>query len=166
MTISIETEVELEWSFNYKNTAERVINAILDYFKCPFEADVSIIITDNNEIHEINLTQRQIDAATDVLSFPMNDFKIAGDFSQFVYPDTCDAFNPETGELILGDIILSYERIESQSKEYGHSIEREFGFLITHSMLHLIGFDHMEPSMAQIMEEKQRIILDMIKLYR
>ena len=77
-----------------------------------------------------------------------------------------DLFNPETGEVILGDIVLCKERIYSQAEEYGHSVLREYAFLIAHSMLHLFGFDHMTEEEAAVMEEKQREILDTLGISR
>ena len=77
-----------------------------------------------------------------------------------------DFFNPETGEVILGDIVLSVPRILSQAEEYGHSVLREYAFLIAHSMLHLFGFDHMTESDASVMEQKQREILDILNISR
>ena len=75
-------------------------------------------------------------------------------------------FNPDTGEAILGDIIISVDKVREQAEEYGHSELREFAFLITHSMLHLFGYDHMEPEEAEVMENKQRQILDELSITR
>ena len=77
-----------------------------------------------------------------------------------------DDFNPDTGEAILGDIIISVDKVREQAEEYGHSELREFAFLITHSMLHLFGYDHMEPEEAKVMEDKQRQILDELSITR
>ena len=77
-----------------------------------------------------------------------------------------DAFHPESGELMLGDIVISKEKVISQAEEYGHSIEREYAFLIAHSMLHLFGYDHMEDDERMIMEEKQEEILERLHILR
>ena len=75
-------------------------------------------------------------------------------------------FHPETGELMLGDIMISIDRVEEQAKEFGHSVERELGFLTAHSMLHLCGYDHMEEDERMVMEQKQREIMDQLGIYR
>ena len=112
----------------------------------------------------MNLEFRGIDRATDVLSFPMTEFPSPADYA---YPDTDDSsFDPETGELMLGNIVISKERAKEQAEEYGHSVEREFAFLIAHSMLHLLGYDHMEDEERLVMEKKQREVLEMLGITR
>ena len=110
-------------------------------------------LTDNEGIHEINRMYRQIDAPTDVLSFPMLSYEQAGDFSA-LEEDYEDNFNPDTGEIMLGDIVISVDRVREQAAAYGHSERREFAFLIVHSMLHLFGYDHMTPEDAEKFIEK------------
>jgi probable rRNA maturation factor len=120
---------------------------------------------DNERIHEINLDTRQIDAPTDVLSFPMLDFSYPADFSGI--EDGWGGYvNPDTGEVLLGDIVVSIDRVRSQAVEYGHSERREYAFLIAHSMLHLMGYDHMVPEDATVMEEHQRVILNALNITR
>ena len=119
-----------------------------------------MVLTDNREIQALNREYRGIDAPTDVLSFPMLEFDTPSDFSQ-VEAHVEDCFNPETGELILGDIILSVDKIREQAESYGHSQERELAFLIAHSMLHLCGYDHMEDEERKEMEAKQEKILEL-----
>ncbi|SDH42821.1 probable rRNA maturation factor [Pseudobutyrivibrio sp. 49] len=164
MTILIESECEFDFDFDYEKVAKDVINTAIDHLKFPFEAEISITITDNDGIHAINKEFRGIDAPTDVLSFPMIEYPAPGVFDEIENDD--DLFNPETGEVILGDIVLSVPRILSQAEEYGHSVLREYAFLIAHSMLHLFGFDHMTEAEATVMEEKQREILDILKISR
>jgi len=164
MTIYIESETEVDFDFDYEKIAKDVVNTAMDFMKFPFEAEVSITLTDNDGIHEINKEFRKIDAPTDVLSFPMIAYEEPGDFSRIEEDD--DLFNPESGEVILGDIVLNVPRIHSQAKEYGHSDLREYAFLIAHSMLHLFGFDHMTEKEAAVMETKQREILDILKISR
>ena len=108
---------------------------------------------------------RQIDAPTDVLSFPMLSYEQAGDFSA-LEEDYEDNFNPDTGEIMLGDIVISVDRVREQAAAYGHSERREFAFLIVHSMLHLFGYDHMTPEDAAVMEPKQRQILEEMNISR
>jgi len=164
MTIFIENEVEADFDFDYEKVAKNVVNTALDYMQFPFESEISITITDNDGIQSINKEYRNIDSPTDVLSFPMVEYDDAGDFSKI--EDNDDLFNPETGEVILGDIVLNIDRILLQAEEYGHSTLREFAFLITHSMLHLFGFDHMTEIEASVMEQKQREILEILKISR
>ena len=159
MTISIEYEAEKKLDLPYEIIIRDVVEASLDYEKCPYEAEVNVILTDNEAIREINREQRQIDSATDVLSFPMVDYETPSDFDH-VEEAVEDYFNPETGELMLGDIVISVEKVEEQAEKYGHSQTRELAFLVAHSMLHLCGYDHMEEEERLEMEERQRAILD------
>lgn len=166
MTITVENEVSFEPGFDYEKLANDVVNEVLDYFGCPYESEVSILITDDETIREINKEQRGIDNSTDVLSFPMNDYEIPGDFKKIEEEESPDSFNYETGELLLGDIVLSKDHILKQALEYGHEVKREYAFLIVHSMLHLLGFDHMVPEDAAKMEDLQRKILDNMGIKR
>ena len=159
MTTSIEYEAEKKLDLPYETIIRDVVEASLDYEKCPYEAEVNVILTDNEAIREINREQRQIDSATDVLSFPMVDYETPSDFDH-VEEAVEDYFNPETGELMLGDIVISVEKVEEQAEKYGHSQTRELAFLVAHSMLHLCGYDHMEEEERLEMEERQRAILD------
>lgn len=117
------------------------------------DAEVSLTFTDNAGIRELNRKYRDIDRETDVLSFPMGDE---------------DGFevNPETGALLLGDIVISLERAKAQSEEYGHSMRREVAFLITHSLFHLLGYDHMTPEEEKEMFEKQEKVLRKLGITR
>ena len=165
MSLQIEAEVKVTFDFDYEKLAERVIEFSLDHEGFPYECEVNLTLTDNEGIHEINREYREIDNPTDVLSFPMLSYEQAGDFSK-LEEDYDDNFNPDTGEIILGDIIISVDKVVEQAESYGHSIEREFAFLIVHSMLHLFGYDHMTPEEAAEMEEKQRVILNELQILR
>ena len=164
MTLYFEKEVPAQFDFDCETVAREVVEAVLDYENCPYEAEVSLTLTNNEEIHKINLEQRGIDAPTDVLSFPMTDYPNPGEFDFLEEADDC--FNPETGELLLGDIVLSAERVKSQAEDYGHSELREYAFLIAHSMLHLLGYDHMEEEERVQMEAKQEEILQELHITR
>lgn len=159
MTITIEYEAEKELELPYKDIIEEIVTASLDYEQCPYEAEVNVILTDNEAIRDINREHRQIDAPTDVLSFPMVDYEVPSDFDH-VEEAVEDYFNPETGELMLGDIVISVEKVEEQADKYGHSQTRELAFLVAHSMLHLCGYDYMEAGERVVMEEKQKAILE------
>jgi len=167
MTLNFENETDHTFEFDPEEVAKAVIEASLDDVKCPYEAEVSLLITDNDGIHEMNRNFRKIDKETDVLSFPLQDYGKPGDFSGFEDPGIrSDAFDPDSGELLLGDIVINKDRVISQAKEYGHSEKREFAFLVAHSMLHLTGFDHMEEGERLVMEEEQRKIMDMVGISR
>ena len=159
MTVTIEYEAEKKLSLPYEEIIREIVEASLDYEECPYEAEVNVILTDNPSIQEINREHRQIDAPTDVLSFPLVDYGRPADFSH-VEEQAEDYFNPETGELMLGDIVISVDEVEEQAEKYGHSQRRELAFLVAHSMLHLCGYDHMEEEERLDMEARQRAILD------
>ena len=163
--VESETDKDKELSFDAEKVAAYVIMEALSFEKCPYEAEVSILLSDNEGIRRLNREHRGIDAPTDVLSFPNVDYKSPADFSAL--EDTAeDYFNPESGELVLGDIAINVERVYGQALEYGHSTLREYAFLIAHSMLHLMGYDHMEGDEAEVMETRQEEILKRIGINR
>lgn len=157
MTPLFECETAIDWDFDYMDLYERCAAKALDEEGCPYEVTVSLLLTDDEGIRKINSENRGIDAPTDVLSFPMQEFIKPSDFSH-LEDDECN-FDPDSGELLLGDIVLSKDRIEAQAREYGHSLEREYSFLIVHSMLHLMGYDHEKDDDRVLMEERQKIIM-------
>ncbi|MEY8393652.1 rRNA maturation RNase YbeY [Lachnospiraceae bacterium 45-P1] len=159
MTITIEYETEETLSLPYEDIIDQVVEESLDYVECPYDAEVNVLLTDNQGIRQINLDMRQIDSPTDVLSFPMCDFETPGDFSGLEETPE-EYFNPDTGELMLGDIVISVEKVKEQALKYGHSETRELAFLVAHSMLHLSGYDHMEEEERLRMEDMQREILE------
>lgn len=164
MRIFLENEGDLELALNYLELAEEVAEAVLDYENCPYESQVELLLTDNEEIRRINQEFRKIDRPTDVLSFPMVDFESPAKYDFLEEDDSL--FDPETGELMLGNIVISKEKVILQAEEYGHSVKREYAFLIAHSMLHLLGYDHMEAEERAVMEEKQRKILKKLGIER
>ncbi len=157
MTVEIENEYGEFSVQNPEEVINRVVNEALDHEKCPYEAQVYVLLTNNEEIHTINREHRQIDRPTDVLSFPMFQYEKEADFDEV--EEDMDAFHPQTGELILGDIIISVDKVKEQAAEYGHSETRELAFLVAHSMLHLMGYDHMVPQEAEEMQKRQEEIL-------
>ena len=166
MTIDFENESNIDLGLDCYAIAEEVISASLDYMNCPYEAQVNLLITNNGEIHQFNLEQRQIDRPTDVLSFPMVEYDTPGDFDILEEDEFLDCFEPDSGELMLGDIVISADKVLEQAEEYGHSVKREYAFLITHSMLHLMGYDHMTEEEAKEMERLQKEILDLLHISR
>lgn len=165
MSFYLEETCKIPFDFAYAKLAESVVDFCLSHEGFPYEAEVNLTLTDNEQIHQINQEYRQIDRPTDVLSFPMLSYEKPGDFS-FLEEEREDDFNPDTGEVMLGDIIISVEKVMEQAESYGHSSKREFAFLIVHSMLHLFGYDHIDPADAAIMEPKQRQILEEMQISR
>ncbi|MBQ8857991.1 MAG: rRNA maturation RNase YbeY [Lachnospiraceae bacterium] len=165
MTITIERESDIPLPFSEQEVAEAVISETLDYEDCPYEVQVNIILTSNDEIQQINLEQRGVDAPTDVLSFPMIEYAYPSDFTVLEAEDM-SSFDPDTGELILGDIVISVDKVIEQAEKYNHGVKREYAFLITHSMLHLFGYDHMDEVERENMELKQDEILKRLNITR
>ncbi len=158
MTVNIENEYLKDFSLDYEKIIREVIEEAVDYVCCPYDVEVNVLLTDNDCIQEINRDNREIDRPTDVLSFPMIEFQEPEMFD-LVEEHPESYFNSDSGELLLGDIVVSVDKVYEQAREYGHSPERELAFLIAHSMLHLSGHDHEEEQERQIMEQKQEEIL-------
>ncbi len=157
------SRVKLYFSNHQKNTElpkglrtliRRCCEEALSEEQIEDDAEVNLTVVDNEEIHKMNLEYREKDSATDVLSFPMSDGE---EFD----------IDPETNRIILGDIVISAEKAAEQAKEYGHSFEREMCFLATHSMLHLLGYDHEKSKEEEkIMFQKQDKILKKLGINR
>ena len=158
MTVEINYEAEEKLHIPYRKIITKAVEACIEAEKCPYEAEVSVVLTDNERIRELNREFRNIDRPTDVLSFPMCDYDKPGDFD-WLEEHGDDCFHPETGELRLGDIVISVEKVREQAESYGHPEARELAFLVAHSMLHLFGYDHMEEEERAVMEKKQEEIL-------
>ncbi len=165
MTVTIERESEIPLPFSEQEVAEAVILETLEYEDCPYEVQVNIILTTDEEIHQINLEHRGVDAPTDVLSFPMIEYAYPADFT-VLEADGMDAFDPDTGELFLGDIVISVDKVIEQAEKYNHGVKREYAFLIAHSMLHLFGYDHMDELERETMEHRQEEILARLNITR
>lgn len=167
MGILFEKEVDEEIAFDYEELLSKVIEAAVASEKCPYACEVNLTLTDNDGIRRLNQEFRELDVPTDVLSFPMVDYEGAGDFSHLDTPEAKNMyFNLESEELLLGDIVISLERAKEQAQEYGHSLERELAFLTAHSMLHLMGYDHIEDEEREVMEQKQEQILQKLGITR
>jgi len=164
MTVITEYEAARLLDIDYEKIALLVADKALDLENCPYEAQVSLIITDDEGIHEVNREFRQIDRPTDVLSFPAVPF--TAPVSYGILEEDESYFDMDTGELLLGDIMISVDRVYAQAEEYGHSVKREFAFLVAHSMLHLLGYDHMTPEEASVMEQHQEEILEAVGIRR
>ena len=152
-----ETDQEVEQTLIDELLA--VCNTVMEEEECNFDAEISFTFTDNESIREINRMYRDIDRATDVLSFPMLEF------DEF---DEIDAgFETDEGKVMLGDIVISLERAREQANELNHSFRREMAFLTAHSMLHLLGYDHVDDEEGErIMIEKQNKVLNKLGITR
>ena len=165
MTLNVEQEYDRNLGLDYEEIARTVIAQVLEEEGCPYEAEVSLLLVCDKEIHKINLEYRGIDRPTDVLSFPQLLFERPGDFS-WAEENEADSFNPDSGELLLGDIIVSLDKVAEQADRYNHNRKREYAFLIAHSMLHLLGYDHMTDEEASHMEARQSAILEQLNIRR
>ena len=155
----IENEQDkIEVTDEMTNMIKTVCEAVMDMEECGFDAEISVTLTDNENIRELNREHRNIDRATDVLSFPMLDFD----------GDEADAeYDYDEDLVILGDIVISLEKAQEQANEYNHSMRREVAFLTAHSMLHLLGYDHVDDEEGErIMREKQDRVLTALKITR
>ena len=157
--IIIDSELDEDTSA-VEELLTKVIPAVLEAEGVELACEVNVLLTDDAGIHEINLDQRGVDRPTDVLSFPMFEF-VPGD-----KPTEEDA-DPATDLVPLGDMVLSLERAKEQAAEFGHSVEREMAYLCVHSVLHLLGYDHMDegPMKAQ-MRAREEAILSALGLTR
>ena len=165
MLLYIENETQTDFTFDTEEVAVNVINTVLKIEKCPYDVEVNLLLTDNEGIQEYNRQMREIDSPTDVLSFPGLFFEMPSEF--YIEPgEEMDYTNPESGKVILGDIIISVDKVLEQALEYGHSHKREFAFLVAHSMYHLCGYDHMTKEEALVMEEKQEAVLEKLGIIR
>ena len=129
----------------------RCCNAVLRMENFQGAAEVSVTFANNEQIHELNKMHRNVDAPTDVLSFPMGE-------------DGKYDIDPATNAKILGDIVISMEKAVEQAERFGHTLQREVGYLTAHSMLHLLGYDHEEPLEKVHMREKEELVMTQLGL--
>ena len=158
MSIYIENQAKTKFNFHYRVVLERVIRTVMQDKNIPETLDVNVLLVAPEEIRAINQETRGIDKVTDVLSFPYFEYEVPGEFDR-------DAQEWADGD-ILGDIVICGEKVLSQAEEYGHSQKRELAFLTVHSMLHLTGYDHMEPADAELMETEQRRLMEVLDIPR
>ena len=166
MTFFVENETDADFGFDASELIRMVSERTFSSEGAPTDAScVNIIIIDSEGIRELNASYRGIDSPTDVLSFPGLDFDKPSDF-EITDERRADCIDPESGELVLGDIVLNADRIFSQAEEYGHSVKREMAFLIAHSCLHLCGYDHMTEDEEKVMFSKQEAVLESLGITR
>lgn len=151
---------KLEFTGEMEDIIQRAVSVTMEVLECSgTDCEVSVLITDNDGIRKINRENRDIDAPTDVLSFPILEF------------DDDGVMIEESGDydgdlLLLGDIVISLEKAAEQAEEYGHSLLRELGFLAAHSTLHLMGFDHQGEEDTPVMRAHEKTIMDNMNLHR
>ncbi len=155
MTLLIDNRTDFEITEEFEKLFNDVVKESLRYEEFDPECEVSLSIVSNDEIQEINKQFREIDAPTDVLSFPLLTFE-----------EGEQADVNENNEIMLGDIIISIDKAKAQAEEYGHGLRRELAFLTAHSMLHLMGYDHMEEEEQKEMFKKQDDILNNLGITR
>lgn len=161
MKISIRNEQKkIEVTKELRALIKNVLKKGISYMEFDDNVEISIMLVDNEEIHQLNKLHRDIDRPTDVLSFPMFEYDENGEI------DILECDFGENGEILLGDIVISLERAREQAEEYGHSFDREVGFLTAHSLLHLLGYDHMEKDEEKEMFSLQEEILKICDLPR
>ena len=164
MTVLYEDRTKADFSFDPEILGNEVIRAVLEAFAFPYEAEVALTLVSEQDIHILNRTYRDTDRVTDVLSFPLLSLPGPGEFSK-IETDP-DNFNPDTGEVMLGDIVISTSHVKAQAAEYGHSEKREYAFLIVHSMLHLLGYDHETAEDEAEMTSLQEKVLETLCISR
>ena len=160
MSVNIENEYGDIDIKNYEDVITSIVQASLEFVGCPYPCEVNVLLTDNDSIHEINNQQRNIDRATDVLSFPLIDYTIPGNFDG-LEDSRCDYFDLTTDELLLGDIVISIDKVYEQATEYNHSKTRELAFSCSPQHAPFVRYDHMEDDERRVMEEMQEKILTM-----
>ena len=155
MTLLTDNRTDFEISGEIMEAVEKACLETLKYEEFDEDCEISLSFVTNEEIHQINRHFRNVDAPTDVLSFP-----------QLTFEEGEEADVNENGEIVLGDIIISVERAKEQAEEYGHGLKREIAFLTVHSMLHLLGYDHMEKDEEEDMFRRQKEILEIAGIPR
>ncbi len=166
MTFFVENETDSDFGFDHEDLIKTVCEKTFSEEKAPVDhLSVGVTITDSEGIRELNKEFRGIDSATDVLSFPNLDFDSPSDFD---IPDEKKVLytDPDTGDILMGEIVLNADRVFSQAEEYGHSTKREMAFLVVHSCLHLCGYDHMTEEEEKIMFSRQEEILNQLGILR
>lgn len=154
-TMIINQQDKINYNKEMQQVILRVVKTLTKLGSIPPNTELSILLVDNNYIKELNFIYRQLNEPTDVLSFAMNELSEG---------EPNIAFNDELN--VLGDIVISLEKAEEQRKEYGHSFERELGFLVAHGMLHLLGYDHENEEEEKVMRQLEKKILQAAKLER
>ena len=166
MIVNITSDTDYP-DFDYEKDIPDVINKVMELEGISYDFEINLSFTDNKNIQKINKEFRNIDAPTDVLSFPTIEYDSPSDFS-FLDDEInlISVKNMDTGFIMLGDILISLEKAKEQALNYGHNLRREVCFLVAHSTLHLLGYDHMTEKESKVMEEKQNKALSLLNINR
>ncbi|OOM75090.1 endoribonuclease YbeY [Clostridium puniceum] len=157
---------KLEVTDNFVNKLNEVIEFALKEEEVDIKCEISLLFVDNEEIKGINNDTRGINRETDVLSFPMLEYEDKKVFKEIYKGRKLSPVDFDGEELVLGDIVLSLEKALEQSKEFNHSYEREAAYLVVHSVLHLLGYDHMEEDEKNVMRRREEEILNKLSITR
>lgn len=157
---------KIDWCEEEEENLKVVIDFALREEGVKHDYQVSVLLVNNEEIKDINSKYRKIDKVTDVLSFPLLDYPEGKVFKETYGSNNFHQSMLDDGELVLGDIVLSLERAEEQRIEFGHSFKREISYLVIHSILHLLGYDHIEEEDKVRMREREEYILSKFNIYR
>lgn len=164
--INYDTCVKLKYDFDVILLSKKIANTIFKLERIDYDFSLNLVFVTKNVIKSINKKERNINKVTDVLSFPNIEFLKPSGFSKFITKKEIDVsiIDLNTNTIFLGDIVICKDIMEKQAIAYAHSIKREFSFLFTHSLLHLLGYDHMNKKDEKIMFDKQDKILEMLKI--
>lgn len=157
---------KIEITEDLENNIKKMIDFTLKEEKLKVDYEISVIFIDNDEIKKLNKKFRNIDRVTDVLSFPMLEYDKGKVYKQIYLNHIFNDYDLDNGKLVLGDIALSLERAMEQSNEFGHGFQREVCYLLIHSVLHLLGYDHMDEEEKAIMRKNEEYILNKFNLNR
>ncbi|HCW05539.1 MAG: rRNA maturation RNase YbeY [Clostridiales bacterium] len=160
------TQTQINWTEDKEENIRKVIDFALKEEGVNRDYQVSVLLVDNEEIKDINRKYREIDKVTDVLSFPLLDYPQGKVFKEVYENNNFHESMLDQGEIVLGDIVLSLEKAKEQSIEYGHTFKREISYLIIHSILHLLGYDHMNDQDKERMREREEYILSSFNISR
>ena len=166
MIYAYNNQNKIEFSEEQINKIKKVIDFALKEEEVSVPYEISVLFVDNDEIRQINRENRNIDRETDVLSFPMLDYENKMVFKECYKDFVFDETFLDGDKLVLGDIVLSLEKALQQSKDYNHSFEREVSYLVVHSVLHLLGYDHMIDEDKLIMRKREEEILNLFDIKR
>ena len=165
-----------KFDFDEVRLSKKIAKTVFEMEKCPYDFSFSISLVSNRKIRTINRNERGIDKATDVLSFPNLEYNTPANFKKYVKTKKggstknalidISVLDADNKTIFLGDVVISYDTLIKQAKLYNHSVKREYSFLLTHSLLHLLGYDHMTKKDEIKMFKKQDMILDQLKIYR
>lgn len=166
--IDIDNNKIYKFEFNLDILTKRIAKEVFINEKLLYDFSFNVKIVDSKEIKKINYKERNINKITDVLSFPNINFSKPSNFKKYVNNKDIDVsiIDLDTKTIFLGDVIICYDMILKASKKYGHSIKREYSFLLTHSLFHLLGYDHMNEKDEKVMFSKQEKVLNNLKIYR